>query len=87
MSVMALTELDTRVMATEIIERLIARGFRPFNITINPNGSGVTVRCVFRDPPLFGLWIEAHVPPGFFAYDRIADDLCLQIQKATTASD
>lgn len=78
-----MTELETRLMATGIVERLRAKGHQPFQIRVRPNGSGVTAHVGF----LNGLKIEANVPPGFFSYDRIAEDLCHQIQAATMESD
>jgi len=77
------TELESRLLATGVVERLRARGEQPFQIRVWPNGSGVTVRVGFAN----SLAVEAVVPPGYFAYDRIADDLCGQIHRAVIDSD
>lgn len=70
-------------MSTNIIERLRARGEQPFEISVRPNGAGVTARVGFMN----SLVVEAHVPPGYFCYDRIVDDLCGQIHHAVIDSD
>lgn len=76
-------EIDARIISTNIVERLRAKGHQPSQIQVRPNGSGVTTRVAFVN----GLAVEAIVPPGFFDYDRIADDLCGQISNAVIDSD
>lgn len=76
-------ELESRVIATNLVERLRARGHEPFQIQIQPNGSGISARVGFPN----GLAIESHIPPGYFDYDRVAETLCHLIQAATMESD
>ena len=76
-------ELEGRLIATQIIGRLKAHGHEPIEISVRPNGSGVTTRVGF----LNHLLVECHIPPGFFNYDLVADAMCQQIQKAVMESD
>jgi hypothetical protein len=78
-----MNEVDSRLLATGIIERLRARGEQPINITIWPTCSGVIAQVGFMD----ALVVEARIPQGFFSYDRIADDLCRQVKNAVIDSD
>lgn len=78
-----MTELDARIVATEIVERLRQRGAQPFQIRIFPNGSGLTARVGFAHD----LVVEAVIPPGFFSYDLVAADLHHQIETAVIDSD
>ncbi len=78
-----MTEIETRLVATGIVERLRARGEQPSQIRVWPNGAGLTVRVGFEN----SLAVEAIIPPGHFAYDRVADDLCGQIHRAVVDGD
>lgn len=78
-----MTESDARALTAGVVERLLAKGVQPFQIRVFPNGSGATVRVGFEN----SLMVEAKIPPGYFTYDRIADDLCHQISTAVIDSD
>lgn len=76
-------ELESRLIASSIVERLRAKGHQPFQIQVRPNGAGVTARVGFQNQ----LVVEAHIPPGFFDYDRVADAMDGQIRHAVIDSD
>ena len=78
-----MTEIETRLLATEIVDRLRRRRHQPNQIRIFPNGAGVTVRVGFVPD----LAVESIIPPGFFDYDRVVDDLAAQIRHAVIDSD
>lgn len=78
-----MTESESRVVATEIVERLRKRGVQPFQIRVYPNGSGLTARVGFAHD----LVVEAIIPPGFFSYDLVTADLLHQVQTAVIDSD
>ena len=76
-------ELEHRIIATGIVERLRARGEKPLQIRVWRNGSGMTTRVAFEH----SLAVEAIIPPGFYSFDRIVDDLCGQLGRAVVDSD
>lgn len=80
-----MTELETRLIATNIVERLRAKGHQPFQIRVWPNGSGITARVGFQVPN--DLVVQAIIPPGHFDYDRIAAAMDKQIKNAVIDSD
>lgn len=65
-------ELDGRLIATNVIAALRAKGEAPREITVEPYGSGVRVRVELNGPV-----VQCEIPPGFFAYEQVADALIL----------
>ena len=76
-------ELESRVIATNLVERLRAKGHQPFQINVRPNGSGVSARVGFEN----SLVVECQIPPGHFDYDRVVEAMDQQIRHAVIDSD
>ena len=71
------------MIATNIVERLRAKGHQPFQINVRPNGSGIHASVGFEN----SLIVECEIPPGYFDYDRVIDTMCEQIANAVIDSD
>lgn len=71
-------ELESRLIATAVVEALRAQGETPWEITVAPRGRGLCVRVALPMTAKVGdgmpssTVVECHVPPGVFAYEQVA---------------
>lgn len=65
-------ELESRLIATSVVESLRRKGETVREITVEPRGGGVRVRVELNGPV-----VQCDLPAGHFAYDRVADALIL----------
>lgn len=68
-------ELESRLIATNVVEALRAKGATVREITVEPLGRGARVRVEMNGPV-----VQCDLPAGHFAYARVADALLLATQ-------
>jgi hypothetical protein len=65
-------ELESRLIATSVVQALREKGATVREITVEPHGSGVTLRAELNGPV-----VQVVLPPGYFAYSQVADAMIL----------
>lgn len=73
-----MNELDSRLIATGIVEALRAKGEVVHEITIESIGAGAAIRAALDgvdDPNKGHRVVECLVPAGYFAYAAVAEAL------------
>lgn len=74
-----MTEPQCRAMAAGVVGALQRRAIAPAHIAVASHDGGARVWVTLGD----GLMLDADVPHGHFAYDRIADAFAQAMGRAT----